>query len=148
MSDSYPLANMTLWLQRCWLVLVVLLVASPPSAAAEAPAGSRSVPLPRPRLTEALRAKVETEPKSNADGAAIKMEKVIVREARLPSGPPKDEKREGPFSITQGGYVLKDRGERFSTEIGLWRHIDIIEDPRDALRQSDRIRMGFLRVSW
>ena len=76
------------------------------------------------------------------------MEKVIVRGSRLPSGPPKDVQREGPFSLTQGGYVLKDRGERFSTEIGLWRHIDIIEDERDQLRQTDRIRMGILRISW
>jgi hypothetical protein len=99
-------------------------------------------------LTEALRAKAESERQSGAEGTAVKMENVIVQESRLPSGPPKDEKIEGPFSITQGGYVLKNRGKRFSTEIGLWRHIDIIEDPRDALRQSDRIRMGFLRISW
>jgi hypothetical protein len=99
-------------------------------------------------LTEALRAKAESERQISAEGTAVKMEKVIVQESRLPSGPPRDEKIEGPFSITQGGYVLKNRGERFSTDIGLWRHIDLIEDPRDALRQSDRIRMGFLRISW
>jgi hypothetical protein len=99
-------------------------------------------------LTEALRAKAESERENEAKGTAVKMEKVIVREARLPSGPPKDVQREGPFSVTHGGYVLKERGERFSTEIGLWRHIDIIEDERDQLRQTDRIRMGVLRISW
>src|SRR5687768_12883344 len=111
---------MNLWLQRCLLPLFLLLVTSPRTAAAEVTTASRSAPQPRPRLTEALRAKVETERQSTAHGAAIKMEKVIVREARLASGPAKDEKSEGPFSITQGGYLLKNRGERFSTEIGLW----------------------------
>ena len=91
---------------------------------------------------------MESEHPRKAEGAVIKMEKVIVREAPVPNGPAKEQEREGPFSITQGGYVMKNRGERFSTEIGLWRHIDIIEDPRDQLRQSDRIRMGVLRVSW
>jgi hypothetical protein len=119
-----------------------------PSAAAEAPATSRTAPLPRPRLTEALRATVENAATGAAGGAAVTMEKVIVQEARLPSGPPKEEQREGKFMITQGGYVLKGRGERFSTEFGLWRHIDIMEEPTDALRQTTRIRMGFLRVSW
>jgi hypothetical protein len=99
-------------------------------------------------LTEAIRDKVESERQSSAEGPAVKMKKVIVREARLPSGPSKEEQRDGPFSVAQGGYVLKNHGERFSTEIGLWRHIDIIEDPRDQLRQSERIRMGFLRISW
>ena len=91
---------------------------------------------------------MESEQPRKAEGAVIKMDKVIVREFPVPNGPPKEQEREGPFSITQGGYVIKKRGERFSTEIGLWRHIDIIEDPRDQLRQSDRIRMGMLRFSW
>src|SRR5687767_9117721 len=130
---------MNIGLQRGLLPLVLFMCILPESAAAEVP----TAPLPRPRLTDALRAKVASEHFGSAEGSALKMEKVIVREKRVPSGPPKEEQREGPFSITQGGYVLKNRGERFFTELGLWRHIDIIEDPRDQLRQSDRIRMGF-----
>jgi hypothetical protein len=95
-----------------------------------------------------LRAKAEREPRDEANGTAVKMDKVIVRDDPVPTGPPKDVQREGPFSIAQGGHVLKSRGERFSTEIGLWRHIDIIEDERDQLRQTVRIRMSVLRFSW
>ena len=149
MSDTLTPGNMNLWLQRCLVTLVLFLGTSSQSGAAEAPIAPRGAPpLPRLRLTEALRAKAEGERQRDTDGAAVKIEKVIVRETRLPSGPPKEEQREGPFSITQGGYVLKNRGERFSTEIGLWRHIDVIENPADELRQSERIRMGFLRISW
>lgn len=132
-----------------WLPAVVFFAGTAfGSDAGEAPAALRGMPLPRPRLTEVLRAKVESERPEGAGEAAMKMEKVIVREPRLPVGPPKEEQREGPFSLTQGGYLLQKRGERFSTEIGLWRHIDIMEEPTDALRQSVRIRMGFLRFSW
>jgi hypothetical protein len=115
------------------------------AAEANGPAGA---PSPRPRLTEALRAKAESERRSEANGIAVKMDKMIVREDPIPTGPPKDVQREGPFSMTQGGHLLKSRGERFSTEIGLWRHIDIIEDERDQLRQTVRIRMSVLRFSW
>ncbi len=140
--------NMTLWLQRCLLGLLVWSGTVPNSAAAEAATDSRGVPSPRPRLTEALRAKAEGSSQDGAKDSAVKMDRVIVREIPLPAGPPKDVQREGPFSLTEGGHVLKSRGERFSTEIGLWRHIDIIEDQRDQLRQTDRIRMGVVRISW
>lgn len=76
------------------------------------------------------------------------MAKVVVRESPLPSGPSKAPPLTEKFSVTQGGYFLKSRGERFSTEVGLWRHIDIMDDPAVALRQSPRIRMAFLRFSW
>ena len=116
--------------------------------AAEAPATAPVEPAPRPRLTEALRAKAERERSGASDGIAVKMDKVVVREARLPSAPPKEQERDGKFSLTQGGHVLKKHGDKFTTEVGLWRHIDIIDDPRDQLRQSERIRMSFLRLSW
>lgn len=147
-AGNYPMMNSNPWTRRCLLLLVPWIGIAAQSAAAEAPTETRSAPMPRPRLTEALRAKVEIERPTTTEGAAVSMEKVVIREGRLSSGPPKEEQREGPFSITQGGHVLKNRGERFSTEIGLWRHIDIIEDPREAVRQSDRIRMSFLRISW
>ena len=118
------------------------------SLASEAPATSSVEPAPRPRLTEALRAKAEREQSGTSDGVAVKMDKVVVREARLPSAPPKEQERDGKFSLTQGGHVLKKHGDKFTTEVGLWRHIDIIDDPRDQLRQSERIRMSFLRLSW
>lgn len=140
--------NTTLWLQGSLLGLLVCAGTVPNSVAAEAATDSRSLPSPRPRLTEALRAKAEVSSRDGAKDSAVKMDRVIVREIPLPAGPPKDVQREGPFSITQGGHLLKNRGERFSTEIGLWRHIDLIEDQRDQLRQSDRIRMGVLRISW
>ena len=118
------------------------------SLAAEAPAIAPVEPAPRPRLTEALRAKAEREQSGTSDGTAVKMDKVVVREARLPTAPPKEQERDGQFSITQGGHVLKKHGDKFTTEVGLWRHIDIIADPRDQLRQSERIRMSFLRLNW
>ena len=62
----------------------------------------------------------------------MKMDKVIVREARVPSSPPKEQERKGQFSITEGGYLLKNHGERFSTEVGLWRHIDILKIPETS----------------
>ncbi len=71
------------------------------------------------------------------------MDKVIVKESRLPSGPPKEQQTEGKFSITQGGYLSKNKGEKFTTEVGLWRHIDIIEGP-----SVEKLRMGILRISW
>lgn len=104
--------------------------------------------MPRPRLTEALRARVEAEARKSGARPAVSLDRFIVRETPLPAGPPKEQEREGPFSITQGGYVLKKEGERFSTEVGLWRHIDIMEEPTDTLRQSMRIRMSILRFSW
>ncbi len=135
-------------LRRCVSTVLLGVIAISDSVAAESSANSRAAPSPRPRLTETLRAKAQAEAQIAANVAAVKMDKVIVRESPLRTGPPKDVQRGGPFSLTQGGYVMKDRGERFSTEIGLWRHIDIMEDERDQLRQSDRIRMGILRVSW
>ena len=135
-------------LRRCLFAAILCVSTARNFTAAEVPTASSSTPSPRLRLTEALRAKVEKERQDSAKETAIKMEKLVVREAPLPSGPPKDVQREGPFSLTQGGYLLKNRGERFSTEIGLWRHIDIIEDERDQLRQTVRIRMGVLRISW
>ena len=105
-------------------------------------------PLPRPRLTETLRAKAEAISQEGQSSGTVTMDKVVVKEARLPTGPPKEEQTEGRFSITEGGYLLKNRGEKFSTEVGLWRHIDIMEEPTVELRQSTRIRMGFLKVSW
>ena len=134
--------------QRSILALIVFTGAAASLSAAEAPTSYPLSPLPRPRLTEALRAKVESERSITTEAATVKMDRVIVRETRVPSSPPKEQERKGRFSIMEGGYLLKDHGERFSTEIGLWRHIDIIEDPRDQLRQSERIRMGLLRVSW
>ena len=76
------------------------------------------------------------------------MEKVIVREAPLPSGPAKEKPRDGPFSVTEGGYLLKNRGKRISTEVGLWRHIEIIDYSRDQLGQTGGVRMGLLSISW
>lgn len=116
--------------------------------AAEVTAASRGEPSPRPRLTEALRLKVERDRSGEPGEVAVKMDRFVVREARIPRAAPKEHERDGQFSITQGGYVLKRHGEKFSTEVGLWRHIDLIEDPRDQLRQSERIRMSFLRLSW
>lgn len=109
-------------------------------------AGER-VPLPRPKLTEALRAKVEEAAPAPTASRAVTLDRFVVREKPLPSGPPKEVERDGPFSATQGGYLLKNNGKAFSTELGLWRHIDIMDDPREALRQSTRIRMSFLRFS-
>ena len=131
-----------------WFALCPCLITGGAAFAAEVPAAPRAEPSPRPRLTEALRLKVEQERTPEPDGGAVKMDKVIVREGRMPVAPPKEQERAGQFSITQGGYVLKKHGDKFSTEVGLWRHIDIIEDPRDQLRQSERIRMSFLRFSW
>jgi hypothetical protein len=108
----------------------------------------QSVPMLRPRLTETLRAKAEVMSQETQSSKAVSMDKFVVKESRLSSGPPKEEQREGRFSITQGGYMLKNNGEKFSTEVGLWRHIDIMEEPTVQLRQSTRIRMGFLKVSW
>lgn len=107
-----------------------------------------SAPMARPRLTETLRAKAEVISQEAHSSGTVTMDKVVVKESRLSLGPPKEEQREGRFSITEGGYLLKNRGEKFSTEVGLWRHIDIIEEPTVQLRQSTRIRMGFLKVSW
>ena len=55
---------------------------------------------------------------------------------------------EGKFSITQGGYILKNDGATFSTEVGLWRHISVLPKLDEARDENLRIRMGLLRVSW
>ena len=117
---------------------------------AEAQGLPERTPLPRPKLTEALRAKVEEAAPvpTSASSRAVTLDRFIVREKPLPSGPPKEVERAGPFSVSQGGYLLKNKGEAVSTELGLWRHIDIMDDPREALRQTTRIRMSFLRFSW
>jgi hypothetical protein len=155
---------MNSWLLRCVSTLVFcgsFAVASAASAASEAPGTSGRVPASRPRLTEALRAEVENKHVRTApldstssgnndrkDEKTLTMEKVIVRELPLPSGPPKEAQREGPFSVTQGGYLWKKDGRRFTVEVGLWRHLDIVEDPRTELHQTDKIRMGLVRISW
>ncbi|MBL9212420.1 MAG: hypothetical protein JNL92_18305 [Opitutaceae bacterium] len=134
-------------LRRAGVGALLLSVSLALGSAADAPA-LLEAPQPRPRLTETLRAKAEEAARASASAGAVAMDKVVVRESRLPAGPPKEEQRDGEFSITQGGYILKRKGDKFSTEVGLWRHLDIMEDRAQADRQSTRIRMGFLRVSW
>lgn len=131
-----------------YLLVVVSWLGIASFAAADTPTVAPGEPLPRPRLTEALRAKIERDKSSAAASATVTMSKVVVRDVPLPNGPPKEESRKGPFSITEGGQIYQNRGKRFSTEVGLWRHIDIIDDPREALRQSERIRMSLVRISW
>lgn len=106
------------------------------------------MPQPRPRLTDALRAQAERPAPAPQNAAVVTIDRVVVRESPLPRGPSKTEPVNEHFSLTQGGYLLKNRGKSFSTEVGLWRHVDIMEDPAVALRQSPRIRMGILRFSW
>jgi hypothetical protein len=141
---------MNLWLQRSLLALVLCWSTATKTAAADPSIAPISAPSSRPRLTEALRAKVENERVREIakEVSAATMEKVIVRETRLPSGPPKELQQVEPFSITRGGYVFKKNGERLSIEVGLWRHIEVVDDPRDELRDTERIRMGLLRISW
>lgn len=105
-------------------------------------------PKPRPRLTESLRAKVEDAGREEAASRAVAMDKVVVRASRVSSGPEKERPRDGPFSTTEGGYILKNRGEKFSTEVGVWRHVEIIEDRTEALSPGSKIRMDFLRIKW
>jgi hypothetical protein len=132
---------------RCLLLIALSFGLSRYLSAADEPA-VRLTPQARPRLTDALRAKAEGNAPAAQSSAVVAMDKVVVRETPLPSGPPKEQQVDGKFSITEGGYLLKQRGEKFSTEVGLWRHIDIMEEPTVALRQSTRIRMGLLRFSW
>lgn len=111
---------------------------------------SPNVPLARPRLTDTLRAKADDIAREGAPaGGAIVLDRVIVRDRRhLPAGPPKDQPVEGRFSPAQGGYLFKNEGAKFTTEVGLWRHIDLIDERSEALKQSTRIRMGLVRISW
>lgn len=109
---------------------------------------AKPTPQPRPRLTDAHRAQTERAAPAPQNPSVMTMDRVVVRESPLPSGPWKVQPLIEKFSLTQGGYLLKNRGKSFSTEVGLWRHIDIMEDPAVALRQSPRIRMGILRFSW
>jgi hypothetical protein len=76
------------------------------------------------------------------------MDKVIVREERLPIGPSKEPQTVGEFSATQGGYLLKKEGAKFTTEVGLWRHISVVPQWDERRDGNVRIRMGVLRVSW
>ena len=133
--------------RRISLVAVLALSTAMSLAGADRESSATS-PQPRPRLTDTLRAQAERGSEDRPAGPAVPLEKYVVRESRLPSGPPKEEERQGPFTLSQGGYLLKNRGEKFSTEVGLWRHLDIMEEPTVQLRQSTRIRMGFLKVSW
>jgi hypothetical protein len=94
-------------------------------------------------LTDSLRAKTEAATPGVQTSSVVVIDKVIVKESRLPSGPPKEEETQKRFSITQGGYVLKNNGEKFSTEVGFWRHIDIIEGP-----STEKVRMGILQIRW
>lgn len=144
-TRSYPMISSPL--RSSLFVALALGMFLPPSAVVAADADRKS-PMPRPRLTEALRAQAGATERSTAASSLVTMDKVVVRGSRLPSGPPKETPRDGKFSLTQGGYVLKERGKTFSTEVGLWRHIDLMESPTEALQQSSRIRMGLLRFSW
>ena len=116
--------------------------------AAEDRAVGSQPPKPRPRITETLRVKADDIAREADTDRSIAMDKVVVRDSRLPSGPPKEQPREGRFAITDGGYVLKSRGDKFTTQIGLWRHVDIMEDKVEQLKQSERIKMDVLRISW
>ena len=132
-----------------WLVFAALVAALRVSvvAAEERPSDAQA-PMPRPRLTDTLRVKADDLDREVEANRVVSMDKVIIRARRLPSGPPKEQQTEGKFSIAQGGYVLKNDGAKFSTEVGLWRHIAIVEDRTEALQQGTGIRMGFLRISW
>ena len=109
---------------------------------------SSQAPKPRPRITESLRLKADEIAQEVEASRSVTMDKVVVREFRLPSGPTKEQQREGRFSIAEGGYVLKSRGDKFTTQVGLWRHVDVIEDKVEQLKQSTRIKMDLLRISW
>jgi hypothetical protein len=129
-------------------ITLLAAVSSLSTTAAEERVSSPETPKPRPRLTDSLRVKAENVAKDNASSRVVTMDKVVVREARLPSSPVRDPQTVEKFSITKGGYLLKTEGAKFTTEVGLWRHISIIPHVDEARDRDEKIRMGLLRIGW
>jgi hypothetical protein len=135
-------------LRISWFVTVLVIASAVPLPAAEDPATRSQAPKPRPRITESLRLKAEDIAREADPNRSVMMDQVVVRGTRLPSAPPKEESWGGKFFFAEGGYVFKRQGETFTTQVGLWRHVDIIEDKVEQLKQSTRIKVDFLRISW
>ena len=76
------------------------------------------------------------------------MEEVVVKEARVPTTPKKEQEADQPFSPIQGGHLLKRQGEKFTTEVGLWVHQDMMDDEMETLTDLSKIRMAVLRIKW
>src|ERR1043166_7816329 len=101
------------------------------ATAEERPAGS-GARMPRPRLTEPLRIKAEELARDAKASGTVTMDTFVVRESRPPNsiqnGPPGE----------QPGYRWKTDGAKFSTEVGLWRHISVVPkwDEENLLRRS------------
>jgi hypothetical protein len=131
------------------LCMITALVISAISAIhADERSASAEAPKPRPRLTQTLRERAEEVPRVRQTVPTVTMDKVVVREERLPKGPAKEPQTIGEFSATHGGYVLKKEGDKFTTEAGLWRHISVVPLEDERRDGNVRIRMGVLRISW
>jgi hypothetical protein len=137
--------------RRAAFARLVLVVVCPVAAASLLHAADASsigkTPLPRPRLTPAARARAEAVPIEPQTDAVL-MDKVVVGASRLPGGPAPELPSDASFSITAGGYILKNHGPKFTTHVGLSRHIDVLESPSDRVLQGTGVRMEVLRVTW
>lgn len=122
--------------------------ALPTPAAEQERAPAREGPKPRPRLTEAARIRATDTARENAQAQVTTLDKVEVRERRLPSGPERESGAVEKFSATGGGYLMKKEATGVTTEVGLWRHISAIPHEDERRDGNGALRMGVLRVSW
>lgn len=130
------------------LLVVVAMAGVSSSTAAEGQAPTREAPKARPRLTDAARISAAEVARENAEAQITTLDKVEVRERRLPSGPERESGTVEKFSATGGGYLLKKEATGVTTELGLWRHISVIPHEDETRGGNTGIRMGFLRISW
>jgi hypothetical protein len=136
-------------IRRSMEAIAVLAVASTLTAtAAEERVPRSETPKPRIRLTDSLRVKAEEAARDNASFRVVTMDKVVVQEGRVPNSPVRAPQTVEKFSITGGGYLLKNDSAKFATEVGLWRHVSVIPHVDEARDGNEKIRMGLLRISW
>lgn len=130
------------------LLAVFSSVSTLSSAAAEERASARETPKPRPRLTDSARTSAAEVARENDQSGVVTLDKVEVRERRLPSGPVREPQTVEAFTATGGGYLLKKEGAAMTTEVGLWRHISVLPHVDEARDGTTAVRMGVLSISW
>ncbi len=117
-------------------------------AAEEKPA-EKTAPQPRVRLApEETVAPAEKPAKPEAEPTVV-LDKIFVRDSKLPMAPLKAvEPEPDKFSLLGGGPLWTGKFGSLPIAVGLWTPIDIMADDAKFRPQKTRVEMDFLRIKW
>lgn len=108
-----------------------------------------ATPQPRVRLhREASVAVARLEEETAAtENAAVVLEKFVVRDFKLPSGPrPLQEEKRSSFSLLKGGPLMEKRTKFSDVSIGVWRTAEMFEEEARFKPMKTRAEFDLVRI--